>query len=80
MITRTLRVLVAALALGGVSAPAASADSTADLLFEDGLLLNPSDAAVAPGIAGQWRNRLGADWVRIQACLLYTSQSPRDRS
>lgn len=76
MITRTLRVLVAAIALGGVAAPAASADGTADLLFEDGLLLNPSDAAVAPGIAGQWRNRLGADWVRIQAYWDAVSPSP----
>jgi hypothetical protein len=80
MITRTLRVLVAALALGGVAAPAASADGTAELLFEDGLLLNPSDAAVAPGIAGQWRNRLGADWVRIQVYWDAVSPNPTSRT
>jgi hypothetical protein len=76
MITRMLRILVAAVALAGVTAPAASADGTAELLFEDGLLLNPSDAGIAPGIAGQWRNRLGADTVRIQAYWDAVSPNP----
>ncbi|HVE68080.1 MAG TPA: hypothetical protein VNB64_05810 [Solirubrobacteraceae bacterium] len=62
-----LRVLAIAAGIAGFMAPAASADPSAELLFEDGLLLNSSDAVVAPSIAGQWRNRLGADWVRIQA-------------
>jgi len=76
MITRLLRVLVVAAALAGVAAPTAWADGSAELVFEDGLLLSPSDAAVAPGIASQWRNRLGADWVRIQAYWDAVSPNP----
>ncbi|MDX6697428.1 MAG: hypothetical protein QOE65_825 [Solirubrobacteraceae bacterium] len=76
MITRILRVLAVAAAVAGFAAPAASADGTAELIFEDGLLLSPGDAATAPGIASQWRNRLGADWVRIQAYWDAVSPNP----
>jgi hypothetical protein len=76
MITHFLRVLVVAVALAGVAAPAASADGSAELLFEDGLLQSAADAGVAPGIASQWRNRLGADSVRIQAYWDAVSPNP----
>src|SRR3954470_3951501 len=67
MIKRMFLVLVLVSGLGLVTAQATFADRTAELTFEDGLLLDPGQAGVAPGIAGQWRNRLGADRVRIQA-------------
>ena len=79
MIMRMLRVLVAAVALCAAAAPAASADGTAELVFEDGLLLNDYEAAIAPGILGQWRNQLGADWVRIQAYWDGVSPDARNR-
>src|SRR5205085_5703288 len=63
--TTLFRSLVAGLGLA-TAAPAALADRTAELTFEDGLLLDPGQAGAAPGIAGQWKNRLGADRVRIQ--------------
>ena len=79
MIIKLFRVLVLALGVGLVMAPAASADRTAQLVFEDGLLLAPNDADVAQGIANQWRNRLGADKVRIQAYWNSVSPNPRSR-
>lgn len=78
MIKRMLSVLVVAAGLGCMAAPVASADGTAELVFEDGLLLNAAEAGAAPGIASQWRNRLGADWVRIQA--YWDGVSPNARS
>lgn len=66
MINRMFLVLALAAGLGLVAAPAAFADRTAELGFEDGLILDPAEAGSAPGIVNQWRNRLGADWVRIQ--------------
>jgi hypothetical protein len=78
MINRTLRALAVAAALAGVCAPAASADGTAELLFEDGLMLNPAESGSALGVASIWRNQLGADWVRIQA--YWDGVSPDARS
>jgi Cellulase (glycosyl hydrolase family 5) len=68
MINRMFLVLALVAGLGlAAAAPAAFADRTAELTFEDGLLLDPGQAGAAPGIAAQWKNRLGADRVRIQA-------------
>ena len=68
MINRMFLVFALVAGLGlATAAPAALADRTAELTFEDGLLLDPGQAGAAPGIAGQWKNRLGADRVRIQA-------------
>ena len=79
MTKKLFRVLVLAVGLGLVCVPAASADRTAQLVIEDNLMLNDgADATQAPGIASLWRNRLGADWVRIQA--FWDAVSPNSRS
>jgi hypothetical protein len=78
MINRMLLVLVLVAGLGLAAAPASFADRSAELGFEDGLLLDPAEAGSAPGIAGQWRNRLGADWVRVQA--FWNAVSPNGSS
>jgi hypothetical protein len=67
MIQRFLLVLVLAAGLGLAAAPASFADRNAELLFEDGSLLNPAAASTSPGLVNTWRNNLGVDWVRIQA-------------
>jgi hypothetical protein len=67
MINRTFLVFVLAAGLGLATAPASFADRSVELGFEDGLLLEPFQAGNAPDIVDQWRNRLGVDWVRVQA-------------
>jgi hypothetical protein len=77
MITRTFSILVLALVAGLALAAPSQADRSADLIIED--------PAVAPGgspdanqVMGIWRNRLGADWVRVQA--FWDAVSPNNRA
>jgi hypothetical protein len=67
MIHRTFLVLLLAAGFGLAAAPASFADRNAELVFEDGQLLNPYLADSTPGLVNLWRSNLGADWVRIQA-------------
>jgi hypothetical protein len=80
MINRMFLVFVLAAGLGLAAAPASFADRSVQLGFEDGMLLDPGQAGVAPGIVTQWHDRLGVDWVRIQAYWNVISPSRTSRT
>jgi hypothetical protein len=79
MITRMFATLVLVLAAGLALAAPSQADRRADLIFEDPSVA-PGGAPDANAVMGIWRNRLGADWIRIQAFWDAISPSPRSRS
>jgi hypothetical protein len=78
MITRTLRLLLLALAVSLVAAPASHADRTAQLMFEDPSIA-PGTSAEAPSVIPRWAS-MGVNYVRIQAFWNAVSPQPNSRT